>query len=66
MSNSNAHDHFPLPLAVVGGGCGKLAGGVHARYPDRTPIANLTLTLLNRAGVPIEKLGDSNGELTAV
>jgi len=66
MSNSNAHDHFPLPLAVVGGGCGKLAGGVHARYPDRTPIANLTLTLLNRAGVPVEKLGDSNGELTAV
>ena len=22
MSNSNAHDHFPLPSAVLGGGCG--------------------------------------------
>ena len=22
MSNSHAHDHFPLPLAVMGGGCG--------------------------------------------
>ena len=29
MSNSNAHDHFPLPMAVVGGGCGKVKGGQH-------------------------------------
>ena len=31
MSNSNAHDHFPLPMAVVGGGCGKLKGGQHLK-----------------------------------
>jgi hypothetical protein len=66
MSNSNAHDHFPLPAAVIGGGCGKLKGGQHLRYPDRTPMANLTLTLLSRAGVPIETLGDSTGELAEV
>jgi hypothetical protein len=50
MSNSNAHDHFPLPMAVLGGGCGKLAGGRHVKYPDRTPVSNLVLTVLNRAG----------------
>jgi hypothetical protein len=66
MSNSNAHDHFPLPAAVIGGGCGKLKGGQHLRYPDRTPMSNLTLTLLSRAGAPLETLGDSTGELAEV
>ena len=33
MSNSNAHDEFPLPTLVVGGGCGKLKGGQHLQYP---------------------------------
>ena len=63
MSNSHAHDHFPLPLAVVGGGCGRLRGGQHLRYPDRTPISNLLLTLLRRGGVPVESFGTANCEL---
>ena len=66
MSNSNAHDHFPLPAAVIGGGCGKVKGGQHVRYPDRTPHANLVFTVLNRAGVPVESLGDSTGEIAEV
>jgi hypothetical protein len=66
MSNSNAHDHFPLPMAILGGGCGKLAGGRHVKYPDRTPVANLMLTVLNRAGVSLESLGDSTGEIAEV
>ena len=66
MSNSNAHDHFPLPMALVGGGCGRIKGGQHLRYPDRTPMSNLLLTLLQRAGVPVESLGDSTGELAEV
>jgi uncharacterized protein DUF1552 len=66
MSNSNAHDHFPLPSAVIGGGCGKLKGGQHLRYPDRTPVSNLLVTLLERAGVPVESLGDSTGRFGEV
>ena len=66
MSNSHAHDHFPLPLAVIGGGCGKLRGGQHLRYPDRTPTSNLLLTMLHRAGVPVESIGDSTGECAEV
>jgi hypothetical protein len=62
MSNSHAHDHFPLPLAVVGGGCGRHRGGRHLRFPDRTPIANLLLTMLHRAEVPAGSIGDSTGE----
>jgi hypothetical protein len=66
MGNSYLHDHVSLPLAVVGGGCGKLAGNQHLRCPQRTPLANLHLTLLNRAGIPTESFADSSGELTQI
>jgi hypothetical protein len=59
MSNSNAHDEFPLPTIVVGGGAGRIKGGQHLKYEDKTPLANLLLTLLDRAGVPVEKIGNS-------
>jgi hypothetical protein len=61
MSNSNAHDHFPLPNVVVGGAAGNMKGGRHLRYPDHTPMANLLVTMLDKAGVKEEKLGDSTG-----
>ena len=66
MSNSNAHDEFPLPSMIVGGGCGKLKGNQHLRYPDRTPLANLLHTVLDRAGVPVEKVGNSTGTFSEV
>ncbi|MEY2853084.1 MAG: hypothetical protein RL030_216 [Pseudomonadota bacterium] len=66
MSDSNLHNHFPLPTAIVGGGCGKLKGNRHVRYPDRTPISNVHLTLLDHVGVPIETLGDSTGKFAEV
>src|SRR5690606_21213990 len=59
MSNSDRHNQFPLPTAVVGGGCGKLNGGQHIRCPDHTPLANVLLTLLARAGIEQESVGDS-------
>jgi hypothetical protein len=65
MSNSNKHDSFPLPTLVFGHG-GGIKGGQHLRYPDRTPIANLLFTLMLRAGVPVDSVGDSTGELTEV
>ena len=66
MSDSNVHNHFPLPMAVVGGGAGAIRGNQHLRYADRTPIANLHLTLLAKNGVPIEKLGDSTTKFTEI
>jgi hypothetical protein len=63
MSDSNAHDHFPLPNLVAGGGSGHLAGGRHLKYPDHTPMANLLLALLDKTGVSIDGLGDSTGAL---
>ncbi len=66
MSNSNQHNQFPLPTLVFGGGAGAIKGGQHLVYPDRTPLANLLFTLLLRAGVPVDKVGDSTGELAEV
>jgi hypothetical protein len=66
MSNSNAHNHFPLPTIVVGGGCGKLKGGQHLKYPDQTQLSNLLLTLLDRAGVHVDKVGNSTGTFSEI
>ncbi len=60
MSDSHAHDHFPLPLALIGGGA-RLHGGRHLRYPDRTPLSNLLVSILQRSDVPVESFGDSTG-----
>jgi hypothetical protein len=63
MSNSNAHDHFPLPNLVVGGAAGKMKGGRHLKYTDHTPKTNLLVTMLDKVGVKQETLGDSTGTL---
>jgi hypothetical protein len=66
MSNSNLHNHDPLPSAVLGHGYGKIKGGQHVQFPQDTPLANLMLTLLDRGGIPIDHIGDSNGLMTEV
>src|SRR5687768_9847482 len=63
MSNSNAHDHFPLPNLVLGGAAGRMKGGRHLRYTDHTPMTNLLVSMLDKAGVRQESLGDSTGTL---
>jgi hypothetical protein len=65
MSNSNAHNHYPLPTSLVGG-WKTVKGGQHLVLPEHTPLANVLLTMLDRAGVPQEKLGDSTGKLIDV
>jgi hypothetical protein len=65
MSNSNIHNHNPLPILVAGGG-GQLRGGRHLKFAENTPMANLLLTLLKRAGVPQDKVGDSVEPLAGV
>jgi len=64
ISDGNAHTHHNLPLVMAGGAAGRVKGGRHIQYPKETPMNNLLLTMLDKAGVPVpEKLGDSTGEL---
>ena len=61
MSNSNAHDHFPLPNLVLGGASGRLKGGRHLRYADHTPMTNLLVSMLDKAGVRQENARRQHG-----
>ena len=63
ISDGNKHTHTNLPTALIGGAGGKLKGGRHIRYADETPMNNLLLSMLDKAGVATEKLGDSTGKL---
>ncbi|HYF35245.1 MAG TPA: DUF1552 domain-containing protein, partial [Prosthecobacter sp.] len=63
MSNPNVHDHTNLPILVAGGAAGGMRGGRHIRYAKPTPLANLHLTLLDKAGVRIDQFADSEGKV---
>jgi hypothetical protein len=63
ISDGNKHDHCNLPLVLVGGGAGSLKGGRYLEFPDPTPMSNMLVSLLDKAGVKMDKLGDSTGPL---
>ena len=63
MGDGNLHRHFDLPCLLAGKLGGKLKTGYHLQYPDNTPMTNLLVTILDKAGVPIDKLGDSTGKI---
>ena len=65
MSNSNAHNHYPLPTSMVGG-WKTVKGGQHIVPAEHTPLANVLLTMLDRAGIPQDQLGNSTGKLLEV
>lgn len=63
LSDGNVHAHDDLPVLVVCGKESQIRGGRHLRYPSETPMANLYLTVLDKLGVSVDKLGDSTGKL---
>jgi hypothetical protein len=64
--DGNAHTHHDLPTVLLGGGCGQIKGGRHLRYAKDTPLNNLFLNLMDKAGMPVDKFGDSTGQLTSL
>jgi hypothetical protein len=64
LSNPAIHSQRNLPIIVAGGAAGRVKGGRYVRIPgEDTPLSNLHLSLLDKVGVPTEKLGDSTGTL---
>lgn len=61
IGNPNVHDHTNLPILVAGGQAAGVKGNRHLRYDKPVPLANLHLTMLHKAGVKIDKFGDSDG-----
>ncbi len=63
MSDSNSHSPLNLPVLLLGGCGGQLEGGRHLRYPNDPLMPNLLVTLMEKLGVPVERLGESDGRL---
>lgn len=63
ISDGNLHTHHDLPIVLAGGGAGQVKGNRHLRFPKETPLNNLLVSMLDKAGVPVEKFGDSTGKL---
>jgi hypothetical protein len=62
MSNSNAHNHYPLPTSFVGG-WKTIKGNRHVVAAEKTPLANVLLTFLDKINIGQDTLGDSTGKL---
>jgi hypothetical protein len=65
ISDGDLHDHVNLPTLMVGGGSQEHRGGRFFKAPDNTPMNNVLVSMLNKSGVPIERLGDSTGRFDA-
>jgi len=63
LSDGNRHKHESLPILLAGHGGGSIESGRHIICESGTPVTNLYLALVNRLGVPAEKIGDSTGKL---
>ena len=65
MGDSNVHNHKRCPLFVVGGANGHLAGNMHVKAPDGTPMANVMLSLMHNLGLDdVSSFGDSTGDFS--
>jgi len=63
MGDGNLHRHFDLPCLLAGKLGGQFKTGRYMPFPDKTPMTNLLLTILGKAGAPLERLGDSTAPL---
>lgn len=63
LRDGNAHNPHNLPILLGGRARGTLAPGRHIRYAKDTPLCNLYLSMLDRAGVEVDRFADSTGPL---
>ena len=66
IGDGNRHNHDNLPILLAGHGAGALNPGRHLKLDHETPMTNLYLSMLDRMGVPAQRVGDSTGKLEDV
>ena len=67
MGNSNQHLHYDVPHVLIGGASGRLEGGRHLVYPQRSvTTGNLLLSVMDMFGVHRDRIGDSTGRLVGL
>jgi hypothetical protein len=63
ISDGDLHNHINLPVIVLGKGGGTFRTGQHLKRRAETPMSNLLLAMLQQAGVPVDRFGDSTEPL---
>ncbi len=63
ISDGNRHNHEDLPILVAGRGGSSINTGRMIRTPKETPLCNLYLSMLDRAGCSQQSFADSTGLL---
>ena len=66
IRDGNFHDHHDLPILLAGRGGGVAKPGRHIRFRKGRPLNDLFLTMLDAAGAPTKRLGDSTGPLSGL
>lgn len=66
LSWGGGHLRKDLPLVLAGRGGGRVRPGRHLRFPKGTPFPNLLLSMLDAAGVGVDRLADSTGRLAGL
>jgi hypothetical protein len=61
MGDSNVHNHKRLPVLLLGHANGAVRGNNHVRVADGTPFGNVLLTMMNKVGMNMDRIGDSTG-----
>ena len=65
MADGNIHNHRRCPLLLLGKANGRLAGNLHLKAPDGTPMANVMLSVMHKLGMTdVASFGDSTGDLS--
>lgn len=58
FGDGDDHYHHDLPVLLAGSAGGQFETGRHLEMPDRHPLANLGLTVLQTLGLPDESFGE--------
>ena len=66
ISNSNTHNHNPLPVLTAGSAGGRLKTGQHLKFAEATPMANLLVNIAHAVDISVDSIGDSTGPLAGV
>jgi hypothetical protein len=66
IGDGNRHNHDDLPILMAGKGGGTVRTGRHVRYPRNTPLTNLYVSMLQRMGADVDRVGDSRGPLESL
>lgn len=64
ISDGNKHNHEDLPIVLAGRGGGTIETGRLIKSPRETPLCNLYLSMLEKAGCPRDQFADSTGVLS--